>query len=227
MEENPSKAEKLMTEKLTKHLDKHAPVKTFQVRKNYVPWLSDRLKFLMRERDQALAKANSTRNPNDRLEYKNLRNTVTNLLRKEKRTWKQKKLDISKNDPESLWKNVRTWLGWGNNGPPSKLIENGTIITKPKQLAESMNSFFIKKIDELKSRIPASTKDPCKKLKEVMKDRRCEFSFQPVAPEEVEKIVLSLKNTKSTGIDNINTSVLKLSCSHSYCQPFTFNINVS
>ena len=164
----------------------------------------------MKERDEALQTSRMTKDPNDRLLYKNLRNTVTNLIRKEKKVWEQRKLDHSRNDPESIWKNVKTWLGWGNNGPPTKLLENGKVITSPKTIAESMNNFFANKIEHLKDNIPASTDDPCAKLREVMKDRICSFSFQPVGPDEVEKIVLNLKNTKSTGIDSINTITLKL-----------------
>ena len=43
-----------------------------------------------------------------------------------------------------------------------------------------------------------------------MKARQCTFSFKPVTPGEVEKIVMNLKNTKLTGTDNINTEILKL-----------------
>ena len=41
-------------------------------------------------------------------------------------------------------------------------------------------------------------------------ERECSFSLRPVSPEEVKKIVAGLKNTKSTGMDYINTWVIKL-----------------
>ena len=43
-----------------------------------------------------------------------------------------------------------------------------------------------------------------------MSNRKCEFSFRPVHPNEVKDLVLSLKNTGSAGVDEINTRVLKL-----------------
>ena len=43
-----------------------------------------------------------------------------------------------------------------------------------------------------------------------MRDRNCHFSIRPVKPEEVLKIVQGLKNSKSTGLDNIDTYILKL-----------------
>ena len=43
-----------------------------------------------------------------------------------------------------------------------------------------------------------------------MRDRECQFTIRPVKPDEVLKIVQGLKNSKSTGLDNIDTYVIKL-----------------
>ena len=180
------------------------------MRKNYVPWLMKELKVLMKERDYALHLANSSNDPITKLYYKNLKNTVTSSIRKEKRKWEQEKLNSSRNNPDVLWKNVKSWLSWGNSGPPSKLIDNGTLVTSPKKLAETMNKFFVQKVKKLKESIPSSNKNPCSKLRESMASRKCSFSIQPVGPEEIEDIVMRMKNSKSTGIDNINILIIKL-----------------
>ena len=100
----------LLTEKITKVLNKHAPVKTFQVRKNYVPWLTEELKNLMKKRDQALELSIRSKKQEDRLLYKNLRNSVTNQIKKEKKNWQQQKLEKASNNPPALWNNVKTLL---------------------------------------------------------------------------------------------------------------------
>ena len=46
---DPDEATEIFTEKLTKVLDKHAPMKTFQIRKNYAPWLSEESKLLIKK----------------------------------------------------------------------------------------------------------------------------------------------------------------------------------
>ena len=67
----------MLSKKVKEVLDIHAPVKTFQVGKNYVPWLTKELKALMKARDEALTEAVRSKKPEDRLTYKNLRNNVT------------------------------------------------------------------------------------------------------------------------------------------------------
>ena len=76
-------------------------------------------------------------------------------MRQEKihRKWEQEKLDSSKNNPDVMWKNVKSWLSWGNSGPPSKVIDNGILVTSPKKLAETMNNFFVQKVKKLKESI--------------------------------------------------------------------------
>ena len=79
------------------------------------------------------------------------------------------KLDSAQHSSSTLWKNVKTWLSWGDSGPPSKLFFNGEMITKPPRIATIMNNFFISKVDTLRARIPASDSDPLEKLREVVK----------------------------------------------------------
>ena len=43
-----------------------------------------------------------------------------------------------------------------------------------------------------------------------MEGRKCCFSLSPVHPTEVEEIVKSLKNSTSTGMDEISTAIVKL-----------------
>ena len=43
-----------------------------------------------------------------------------------------------------------------------------------------------------------------------MKKRKCSFKFKPVSQDQVLKIVKNLKNSKSTGLDNIDTNTIKL-----------------
>ena len=101
-----------------------------------------------------------TRNLEDWLNYKNMRNTATAKMRTEKKLWEQKKLDDSHHDPSTLWRNIKSWLSWGNSGPPSKLFQDGMLITSPARLAWTMNNFFINKVRNLRERIPRTDSDP-------------------------------------------------------------------
>ena len=88
-------AVRVFTELLTTILDRNdiAPVKTFQQRRQYAPWLSEETKALMAERDSAVKQARLTSEPEDWGKATMLRNRCTRLLRTEKQRYLKQKLD--------------------------------------------------------------------------------------------------------------------------------------
>ena len=66
------------------------------------------------------------------------------------------------------------------------------------------------KIDTIRQGLPTQTDDPLRTLKKMMRDKNSAFSMSSVHPEDVRKIILSLKNSKSCGVDTIDTYVIKL-----------------
>jgi hypothetical protein len=161
-----------------------------------------------RNRAQELLSENKT---NENLEkFKSLRNKVTNRLKNDKTQWQKRKLEKCNNDPGKLWKNILGWLNWCSSGSPSKLYHAGQIITSPARLAEIMNNFFVNKIATIRQDLPSQTDDPLRTLQKMMKDTGSVFSLSCVHPDTVRKIILSLKNSKSCGVDSIDTYILKL-----------------
>ena len=169
--DSPGTAADILTKKLSNILDKFAPIRTIQVHTRYAAWLSSASKELIIERNEAQKKAAQRRDPDDWRAYKNLRNTVTARLRSEKKDWAKQKLDGASHNPETIWKNVKSWLSWGNSGPPSKLFTGGALLTSPYRVSGAMNDYFINKVRLLNERIPDSVDDPLKKLRESMRTR--------------------------------------------------------
>ena len=167
-------------------------------------------KKLLKERDLAQAAAAQTQDPDDWRLFKNLRNTATARKKAEKKVWEEKKLDISEHNPSIIWKNIKGWLQWGNSGPPSQLFHNGNLINSPAGLASTMNNFFLDKVRHLRDSIPGTDSDPHFKLRESMKDRDCSLTFKAVHPNEVKSVINKLKNSKSTGVDDVDTGIIKL-----------------
>ena len=121
-----------------------APIKSIQIRTKYAPWLSDQTKSIMKERDRAQKYAQQTNNYEDWRKYKNLRNTVNNKLKYEKVAYQRKKVIDCAENSSSIWKSIKSFLGWSSGGPPSQLINNaGELITAPIKLANLMNDYFI------------------------------------------------------------------------------------
>ena len=106
----------LLTKILTNILDILAPVKTIQVRSNYVPGLSSETKSLQRERNLAQQKASVTNEAEDWRIFRSLRNRTTASIRKDKKEWEEKKFQCEENSSSDMWWTVKGWLGWQTGG---------------------------------------------------------------------------------------------------------------
>ena len=142
--------------------------------------------------------------------YKSLRNLTTAKIREDKKKWEAQKLTREENSSTDIWRTVKGWLGWTGGGPPTQLFYEGRMVSRPCGLASCMNKFFIKKVKELRLRIPAANCDPLKYLKEAMLSRRCEFKIKKLTLGEVKKLIRGLKNSSATGIDFVDTKTIKL-----------------
>ena len=135
---------------------------------------------------------------------------MNNIIKSEKRSWQETKISNLGSDTSSIWKNLKNWLGWSKGGPPTKLISDGTIHTKPCDLASIMNNFFINKVKSLRQKLSPSSGDPLILVKKLMRKRTCSLKFKPVHPDQVLEIISNLKSSSSCGIDNIGPHILKL-----------------
>ena len=202
-------AAELLVIKLNSVLDEMAPVKTIQTRKRYAPWLSEDAKKLQEARNTAQEKATLTDSPEDWRQYRSLRNQVTARSRADNKEWQRKQLDDKENSPTGMWRTIKSWLGWGGGGTPTQLFSEGRMVTSPGGLASSMNKFFLDKVRNLRSSVPAVQTDPLAKMKQAMQGRRCRFKLGTVSNEDVIKVIKSLKNSKATGVDYIDTRTVK------------------
>ena len=116
---------------------------------------------------------------------------MNGILKKEKINWQSDRLENCSTTSDT-WRMVKNWLGWNKGGSPSQLVINGELKSKPKELANCMNEFFVRKVDDLRRKIPACRESPLEKVKELMKGRKCSFKIQAVHPEVVSDIIKKL-----------------------------------
>ena len=91
-ENDADKASELFSIIFRSILDNHAPIKVFQTRKNYAPWLSDATKEEMKERNLLKEESVATDDPEVLKKYKNLRNSIKAKLPKEELNYYANKL---------------------------------------------------------------------------------------------------------------------------------------
>ena len=201
-----------LTTKLTEILDVMSPVKTFQVRKKYAAWVSSDTKEKMKARDAAQVRAATTQLKEDWELYRRVRNDLVVVKRKEKLAWQQQKLENCEEsgDHGKLWKNVLGWLNWSSSIAPTKLSKDGALETSPSKMAEIQNEYYINKVRTIRQSMPPQRRHPLHTLRQSMQNRAIPFSLDPVSPDQVDKIISSLKNSKACGVDMVDTYILKL-----------------
>ena len=208
--EDLDKAVNLVTGKLNRILDIMAPVKIIQVRSSYAPWMSLETKERIKKRNTAQRIAAETQNIEDWQEYKKLRNSITKTLQQEKKIWQEKKLKSCGNNSGSVWKNVKTWLGWSSGASPTRLVENGSVYNKPKDLSQIMNNYFVSKVKNLRDNLPPNPGDPLALVKRIMMNRTSSMKLKCVHPDQVVKIISSMKSSSSCGLDSLDSRIIKM-----------------
>ena len=84
------------------------------------------------------------------------------------------------------------------------------MVTSPQRLAEIQNQYYISKVRDIRMNMPRQKNDPLSTVRQRMAGRNINFSISSISPDEVDKIIKDLKNSKSSGVDNLDTYILKL-----------------
>ena len=100
---------------------------------------------------------------------------------------------------------------------------NDKIISNKKEIAETMNKFFVEIPQKIESKIKQSKKDFKQYLGNPSPDI---FFLNPTNPKEVELKISSLKNSKANGPNSLPTKILK-ECKKEINIPLTLIINLS
>ena len=204
-------AAEMLTKKLNVILDEMAPVKKIQLRTNFAPWISEQCKAEMDSRDAAHKTAAESGLDTDWDTFRQVRNSVTRMVRKEKEAWKRRKVEGCQANSSSCWKNVMGWLGWRSSGSPTQLYSGARVETSPQRMANIMNEYYVKKVADIRAALPPPSEDPLARLRTAMAGSTApEFHLRPVHPDVVDKIIKNLKNSKATGLDYIDTNIIKL-----------------
>ena len=195
-------------------LDRHAPRKIFQTRKNYVPFLSDETKNLMKERDALKEEATQYGDEDLWKEYKKLRNQVKRQLTKDKTNYYKNKFYDNKMTVKQAWKLAYDLLGKSENKSPNKICRGNKIISDPKALATAFNEIFRDKVKKLRAKTSTQPKiDPVLRLDTWLSKRSDpapEFRLKPISLQKLRKLMKKIKPSRSHGFDFIDSFSLKL-----------------
>ena len=124
-------------------LDVHAPLKTRKglARHAPSPWITPRIKNLIRERDRAKKKVEKDRSiwP----EYKRLRNRVTSKLRSAVEGFYSSLIDENSSNPREMWKTINKVLNKNQfSTTPRSVMCEGQLVEMQNEIAEAFNNHF-------------------------------------------------------------------------------------
>lgn len=106
-EDNINKKIETLNSFIIKSIDRHAPIKTLKIKKPATPWLTDKIKNLIRERDSVKRRAIRENRIDLFEEFRQLRNKVTQSVKNAKNRYYRNLFNNTK-DSGSLWKLLKT-----------------------------------------------------------------------------------------------------------------------
>ena len=192
-------------------VNRHAPIRKFTVKSKCAPWLDDELKQMMQLRDEAKNVAVLSNSFDDKLAYNKLRNQVTKVNRYKKKAYYQQRISDCGHDSKKLWNTLNEIMG-KRKGQTSFVETDGVYLTRPQQISNYFNDFFIEKIARLRGNIDSTVLSDSENLiKEIiMKDKMCSFEFTQVELRLVENLLRTLPLDGPAGSDLIDSKLLKI-----------------
>jgi hypothetical protein len=130
-------------------LDTIAPEKEIRVKKGLNLYLTREILEAMRKRDLATGKR-----------YRDLRNEVSRLVRRDQQDSNLLSLKKASNDPKVLWHLADQALGKDRPSLPASITGANSPTTTPMEAADVMNKFFIDKVDDLRKKALFSEETP-------------------------------------------------------------------
>lgn len=203
----------IFTREYLKILEKHAPLKVIQNRNGYVPYISKELKTEMEERNKLKEEAALTGNLEVFEEYKKKRNEVSTKLKVAEAEYYKEKFEDEDMSAADMWKTAYKILGNQISSFPAQMIFSGKLYSKPVEIANEMNKFFIGKVKKLKKHSKIDAGKALIGLKKFLSKKNIPesgFQLKELDDEEMLKLIKDLKGKKSSGMDWICGYSLKI-----------------
>ena len=212
---NPKDDYRNFNEQLTNIYYESFPLKKVKDSKiNSKPWITSGFKKSIRKKNSLYKKFINSPTDENHAKFKQYRNKLNSLLRKSKKQYYSNTLEKSKSDIKQTWNILKNLLnsnkGRSNYPKSFKLYEQGKIVNNDNchQISNAFAEYFTNIGKNLSKEIQNTNIDIHDYLKG---DFQNSCFFDPTTPDEINKIVSSLKNKNSCGFDDINIKAIKLS----------------
>lgn len=164
-------------------------------------WITTGLKKCSKRKRDMLWEYRKSPNPENKNKLKTYTNRLKHIIKQTQKAQNSHFIDTSENKSKATWSIInKQKLNNPKEGISSIMIGN-KVINSPEQIAESFNEYFINLIQSQNDINYNNT---------LTYNRTSNSIFMiPTIPADIIKIIHSLKNTNSTGYDDITTKVIK------------------
>ena len=199
--------------KLEGCVNRHAPYKKLtlkEVKLNQKPWISSRLIKMIKIKNKLFyRKKRQPNNNNVKILYNIFRNRVNRELHKSKKEHYSQYFEENNKNSKMVWEGIRSIINLNNSKSSSinQLKVNNKIIDNTKEIAESLNEYFVNVGPNTDKNIPHN---PVIKTDKYMQTKiQSNFLIDNITEDEVLDVINQCEN-KSTGPQSIPVNLLKL-----------------
>ena len=194
-------------------MNRHTPYKKLtskEVKLSQKPWISGRLIKMIKIKNKLFyRKKRQPNNNNVKILYNIFRNRVNRELLKSKKEYYSKYFEDNNKNSKMVWEGIRSIININNtkSSSISQLKVNNKIIDNAKEIAESLNDYFVNVGPNTDKNIPHN---PVINTEKYMQTRiQYNFLIDNITEDEVLDVINQCEN-KSTGPQSIPVNLLKL-----------------
>ena len=217
---DPEEAWSLIHDRINLVVDEMCPIQTFHI-KNYKPdWMSKELIEQMKDRDYFFRKAKSTGDADAWNIAKHLRNITNSNIRQAKRDFVLNELDAQAGNCKKFWKIIKSVVPSGKQDTKQEiLLKNEDGIIPRDKVAHFVNDYFINigKPQNDFVNAPLHTQQAVPDLSTLDGNLDLDdhgsgeplWEFSKVSEQEVFRVVKQINTSKSSGLDDISSFIVK------------------
>ena len=202
--DNPDEAWKYILDRFVPVIDDMCPIRVFKI-KNYRPdWMTTELIEQIKDRDYFYSKAKASKDEDDWRIAKHLRNVTNANIRQARKEFIQAELRTNSTDYKKFWKTIRSVIpsDKGNSKQDILLAHEGKKLPKDK-VADHINNYFV----NIGKQIKVSMQVPPSDANADASDNN--WALEEFTETEVFKAVQSINISKSSGLENISSFIVK------------------
>lgn len=193
-------------------------------RKNNISWLTKGLKkSCVRKRYLYLKhKQFGAKKRNKNKIYREYNSILKKCMRKSRELQNNKYINNNKNKCKAVWEVINSNIGdIKTNTEIDKILYNNNTYSDSIDICEAFNNYYIQLTNDTNFKFDINDIN-----KTIDVNNQNTIFLRPTYPDEIFKVINSLNNTNSVGIDGINTKLIK-TCATFISEPLSYLVNMS